>query len=168
MAEGAPAELKRECVALTAERLLEIGRRLELAELPLWDLTARSVDRLVTAHRAFPETLNYRDFHHTNLALSREPGRAIVFDYHETGLGPAWCDLRNARGGFGERARRAFLATYGPLDERVAVLDDALAPLFTLIQASRLPPGSPWRERMLAPVRNGDLERALRRAVESL
>ena len=155
---GSPSFLKRQCDALTQESIMETGRRLGMAHLPVWRVAAKHIERLKSAFRTYPETLNYNDFHWTNLALSRdEPVRAVVFDYHLLGIGPAWADVRNVCGSLGPLAREAFLAAYGRVDDSAAVLDRPLSMLYSLQVASmrsRLPE---WAGGFLSAVRKGEL-----------
>ncbi len=165
---GIPAFLTREVASLTPESVMDTGERLGLSHLPVWRSAAEHLDRLVQAFRAYPETLNYNDFHWTNLALSRgEPLRALVFDYHLLGIGPAYCDLRNVLGSLGERARAAFSETYGPVDERVAVLDAPLSLLYSLHVAAQLPQWPGWAKGCVRHVVSGEFAVRLQQAIDA-
>jgi hypothetical protein len=167
VARGAPDFLGREIDGLDAGAVLEIGRKLSLSDHPVWALAAEHIESLTRAFRCLPETLNYNDFHWSNLALSREvPLRAIVFDYHLMGLGPAYCDCRNATGSLGEEAKAAFWETYGRADEREMILDAPLSVLVSLHAAVALPRFPRWAKELLERVRTGELEGTLRRALE--
>ena len=158
--------LTREYDALDAESIGETSRRLGLEDAPVWRLAIEHVEALKHAVRAFPETLTYNDFHWTNLALSRsEPLRAVVFDYHLLGIGPAYCDIRNVLGSLGPQARDAFLRAYGPYDDAVAVVDGPLSVLYSLGVAAGLPRLPAWAEPCVTSVKNGELESSLRQAV---
>jgi hypothetical protein len=164
---GAPSWLGRESDALTPERILEMGQRLGLEALPLWGLAAEHVEALQAAARALPETLVYTDFHWTNLALSRaSPLRAVVFDYHQLGIGPRYADCRNVTWSLGPAAAGAFWDAYGPPDAREARLDDVLAPLYTLWAALKPASLPAWAEGARRSAADGSLERALRAALE--
>jgi len=103
------------------------GKRFGMEMLTVWQLAADHLEALLAAFRAFQETLNYNDFHWTNLALTHEePLRAVVFDYDLLGIGPVYCDIRNVLGSLGEPAQGAFREAYGPVDERIAVFDKPL------------------------------------------
>lgn len=163
---GAPEWLGRESDALTPERLLEMGRRLEMADLPLWRLAAEHLEALRAASRALPETLAYNDFHWTNLALGREPPlRAAVFDYHLLGVGPRYGDCRNVASSLGPAAAEAFWDAYGPPDAREVRLDEVLAPLYTLWEGLERRPFPAWAEGARRMAESGALERALRAAL---
>lgn len=164
---GVPAFLTREVDSLTPESVMGTGERLGLSHLPVWRSAADHIYRLVQAFQAYPETLNYNDFYWTNLALSRgEPLRAIVFDYHLLGIGPAYCDIRNVLGSLGERARATFSKTYGPADERVAVLDAPLSLLYSLHVAAQLPLLPGWAKGSVQRVVDGVFESQLREAID--
>ena len=156
--EGIPAFLTREVDALTPESVMVTGERLGLSHLPVWRFAVEHVERLARAFRAYPETLNYNDFHWSNLALSREkPLRAIVFDYHLLGLGPAYCDIRNVRGSLGERARAAFSEGYGAVDEQIALWEVPLSLLYSLQVAAQLPQLPGWAKECVQRVMSGEL-----------
>lgn len=164
-----PAFLTREVDALTPESVLEIGERLEMGELPVWRFAADYLQALQDAFRAFPETLNYNDFHWTNLALTREePLRAVIFDYDLLGIGPVYCDIRNVLGSLGESARSAFLEVYGPVDERITVFDEPLSVLYSLQVAVRQPSLPAWAQGCAQKARDGTLERLQREAIACL
>jgi hypothetical protein len=167
-----PTRLRREVDGLDADAVRDLGARLGLSDVPGWALAAASVEALTSALRTVPETLAYADFHWTNLALTRDPDdaarRAVVFDYHLLGVGPAESDVRNVVGSLGEAARAAFLEAYGPIDERALLLDTPLALLVALREAADRPALPGWARSLLEAVRSGELERCLRRALPVL
>ena len=169
--EERPAFLQREADALTPAVVLETGRKLGLAAGPIWRLAAASIEALGDAMRALPETLNYNDFHWSNLALSRQQGQplqAIVYDYHLLGIGPAYSDCRNVTSALSGRAATAFMEAYGPVDEQEALLDAPVSVLFALSVAVQRPQLPAWSAALLRSIENGQLERDLRRALEAL
>jgi hypothetical protein len=156
---------------LTPENILAIRRRLESSANPVWELAADNLPDLQAAVHRQPLTLNYNDFHWTNLALSRQSSRglqAVVFDYHLLGSGMRFSDLRNAGGELGEAARGAFHDHYGPADPVEAVLDAPLSLLYGLQAALERPSLPPWAEPLVAMVASGELEASLRRALALL
>jgi hypothetical protein len=165
---AAPGFLRREVDVLTVETIIETGRRLELADDPVWRLAADHIEAIKQAMRSLPETLNYNDFHWTNLALSRSeaPLRAVVFDYHLLGIGLRYSDCRNVIGSLGEWAMTAFWETYGPVDERERLLDEPASVLYALWVASRRSRFPEWAQGCLRKVRSGELEMSLRYALE--
>ncbi len=166
VSQGAPEWLRWEWEPLTADSVRRLGRELELSQNPLWEAAARHVSTLKQKARQFPLTLNYNDFHWSNLALSRQgPTRAIVFDYHLLGIGLRWSDCRNVCSGLGPAAEEAFLAAYGPIDQRERALDSALAPLAGLQAALWHSSFPPWARAILDDVESGRLQKALQRAI---
>ena len=168
---GMPDFLGREVDALDPTTVMEIGRKLGLADDPVWKLAADCIERLKQAMRSLPETLNYNDFHWTNLVLSRgqDPSvRAVVYDYHLLGIGLAYSDCRNVVGSLGEQAGSAFWAAYGPVDEREALLDAPTSVLYALSVAVRRPHFPRWADGCLRKAKSGELEKSLRRALEVL
>ena len=166
---GPPSFLKRESDALNASVVRALGKQLGLPEAPLWALAAKHIEGLKATTRSLDETLTYNDFHWTNVALSRGEEsvfRAIVFDYHLLGIGLRAGDYRNVVGSLGGPAREAFAAAYGPVDEREAILDRPLASLYGLTVALERPKWPRWADSLLDEVKNGELCRALNRALE--
>ncbi len=163
---GVPEHLQRETDTLSAEVVWWIGQRLGMEDQPVWSAAAEAVEPLKAAMRALPETLNYNDMHWTNLSLSRGAGplRAIVFDYHLLGLGPACSDIRNVCGSLQGAAREAFRAAYGPVDARAEALDAPLATLYSL-QVALLRPRLPaWAKDGVRQAADGTLLTQVRRA----
>ena len=162
-----PGFLRREADELDSNSILETGKKLGLAHNPVWKLAAGHIQALKDAMRSLPETLNYNDFHWSNLALSRaRPLRAVAYDYHLLGIGPRYSDCRNVVGSLGERAVRAFWETYGPVDEREAILDAPVSILYSLQVASGRPCFPGWARGAMQEVESGELEKSLRRALE--
>ena len=166
---GPPPFLKREVDALNPDVVREIAVKLGLAHDPVWALAEDQIEAVKEAMQSLPETLNYNDFHWTNLALSRyivPRLDAIVFDYHLLGIGLRYSDCSNVVGSLGERAAAAFWETYGPVDERERMLNEPTAALYGLLVAVRRPRFPSWARGCLRMVKNGDLEKSLRRALE--
>jgi hypothetical protein len=169
--KSVPAYLHRETDALDATTILRIGKWLDLAGKPVWALAANHIDALKSAIEASPTTLTYNDFHWTNLALSREEWpalRAIIFDYHLIGIGPAYSDYRNVLSVLHGPAAPAFKEEFGPVDERDAILDAPTAVLYSLYEASRLPRLPGWAGGLVQEAESGDLEAKLRAAIAVL
>lgn len=121
-----PDWLRGETEDVTPESILQTAGLLELESEPVWTAAAECVELLKAAAAHLSKTLNYNDFHWTNLAVSREakPGlRAVVFDYDLLGTGMRYSDYRNVTGSLSGAAVAAFAATYGEVDPREQVLD---------------------------------------------
>jgi len=169
-----PSFLQREADQLDGQSITATGKKLGLGQNLAWKLAAVHIQALKEAMRSLPETLNYNDFHWSNLALQRCGAaalrrgelRAVVFDYHLLGIGPRYSDCRNVVGSLGKRAARAFWEAYGPVDEREAILDEPISILYGLQVASRRPRLPEWARAGMQKVESGELERSLRRALE--
>lgn len=165
---GVPDWLRWEWGALTPEGVLQVGQALGMEENPVWQVAADHLDALCSLAQRLPATLNYNDFHWTNLALSRRPPvRAVVFDYHLLGIGLAWSDCRNVLSSLGPAAREAFLDAYGPTDPRERVLDEPLSVLHSLQVAAARPTFPRWAAPCRDEARSGRLLVALERAMGS-
>jgi hypothetical protein len=117
--------------------------------------------------RNLPQTLNYNDFHWSNLAVNRTArSSVIVFDYHLLGQGIAYSDCRNVMGCLQGNGRQAFIEAYGPVSPYEPVLDAPIATLHALIQASECPKLPSWAHPLIEAVRNGTFEREFRAAIE--
>ncbi|MBC7170525.1 aminoglycoside phosphotransferase family protein [Candidatus Bipolaricaulota bacterium] len=166
---GPPDWLRWEWDDLTPEGILRAGKVLAMEENPVWEYAARHVEALRARARELPTTLNYNDFHWTNLALSRQPPlRAIVFDYHLLGIGLAWSDVRNVTHSLGPAAREAFLDAYGPTRPEERILDEPLSVLHALQVATARPTIPRWAVESVNRARSGALLAALERAVALL
>jgi hypothetical protein len=167
-----PGFLARESDALTPASIRTTAQTLNLAHLPVWDLAVDHVAQLKAAVETLGVTLNYNDFHWTNLALSRETDgptgkrHAIVFDYHLLGIGMRASDCRNAAGGLAGEAVSAFWSVYGEVDSREEVLDRPLATLYGLHAAARLPHFPRWAASSRDRAVDGGLARDLHTAVD--
>ncbi len=165
-----PSFLGRETDSLTPHTVLEIADSIGRSSDKIWRLAAESIDAVKRGMQSLRETLNYNDFHWTNLALSRQqpPLRAVVYDYHLLGIGLAYSDCRNVASCLGEKARAAFCEAYGAIDDREAALDAPVSVLVVLREALRLPRFPAWADESLRVARSGEFERSLRWALEVL
>jgi hypothetical protein len=164
-----PSFLRRETDELEPDNILAAGRALGLANYHVWDLACKHIELLKAAVEKLSITLNYNDFHWTNLALSRREGdqlEAITFDYHLLGVGMRYSDCRNVVGSLSGDAVNAFWDTYGYVDLREAELDRPLADLYTFYVASRMSKFPKWAQDSRERVINGDLEKDLISAIE--
>lgn len=160
--------LTRETDELNPDVILQTGQVLGLPDFPVWDLAADHIELLKAAVGRLSGTLNYNDFHWTNLALSRrKPGEpsAVVFDYHLLGIGMRYSDFRNVIGSLCGDASKAFRDAYGPTDPREETLDRPLATLHGLVVGARMPTFPRWAEDCRDRVISGDLKRDLAEAI---
>ena len=154
---------------INAASLSTAGAILGVRDEPAWTLAIEHAERLKSAFRDLPQTFNYNDFAVENMALSRAvqvPLRAIVFDYDQFGLGPAYSDWRNVVSVLRGASRSAFEEAYGVVDLRERILDEPLSILYGLVSASRRSQLPRWAVPLFEAVRTGELEGAIRRALE--
>lgn len=156
------AELYDENRALTPEALERVKERTGTAALPVWRLIGENWDRIRVAVDGARRTLTYNDFYYTNLAVARDGGSALMYDYGLLGAGYAYADLRNVCSSLSGAAQEAFLGEYGPFDEREAEIDAVVTVLNGLISAygrERLPA---WSAGLIEELRGGLYERVER------
>lgn len=170
------ARLPREIDLLTPDSLRETARLLGLERYGVWALAARSIDRIRERVAALPQTLVYNDFSIEHLALmdteamfdEDTPFPAVLFDFGPMGVGPVYADVRNACYNLGEEARTAFLDEYAPaVDPLEKILDRAVAPLVALHVAARMDRLPEWAGQSVGMVLDGELEKALGRALDA-
>ncbi|MCC7409903.1 MAG: GNAT family N-acetyltransferase, partial [Phycisphaeraceae bacterium] len=162
------AGLTWEFAQLSAEAVESIGRTLGLSRHRGWELAERQVDELVARARQRSMTLNYNDFHWSNLALAQSPATTvpgIVFDYHLAGIGLAYSDWRNVLSCLKAEAAEAFKETYGPVDPSEELLDRPLALIHALQMAAESPVRPTWAQSVIDQVHDGRLERFVQEAM---
>ncbi len=166
---GLPPFLKREEDLLDRAGIESAGRALGLSRMDSWRLAADHIELLKLALSDFGTTLNYNDFHWTNLALSRKSGpgmEAIVFDYDLLGIGTRYSDVRNAVGSLSGEAIAGFQEVYGSVDPGEKTLDRPLATLYALVSAARMVMFPKWAEESRQTVLNGTFKTDLLQAVD--
>ena len=166
---GLPPFLKREEDLLDRAGIESAGRALGLSRMDSWRLAADHIDLLKRSLSDFGTTLNYNDFHWTNLALSRKSGpgmEAIVFDYDLLGIGTRYSDVRNAVGSLSGEAIAGFQEVYGSVDPGEKTLDRPLATLYALVSAARMVMFPKWAEESRQTVLNGTFKTDLLQAVD--
>ena len=162
--------LRREIEELTPASILDVATKVGGSYQSKWIALADNIDRIKNAAMASAETLTYNDFHWTNLALSRDekPMRAVVFDYHLLGMGLRYSDYRNVIGSLGPNAAVAFRSEFGETDPREKILDDLIAPLYTLIIAFQRSKFPSWAEPHLKLAKTGIIHNRFRQAMDIL
>ncbi|MFA6134087.1 MAG: hypothetical protein WC869_08745 [Phycisphaerae bacterium] len=159
--------LQREADRVTPESIHTLQIRLGLEDARVLDWAAGQVDPVVRAIRRLPQTLNYNDFHWSNLAVNRtDCASIIVFDYHLLGQGLPHSDCRNVMGCLQGNARQAFAEAYGPVGPYEPVLDAPIATLHALLMASECPKLPRWAHPLVEAVRDGTFERELHAAID--
>lgn len=166
---GLPPFLRREEDLLSRASIESAGRALGLSGLDSWRLAAECIDLLKLALSDFRTTLNYNDFHWTNLALSRKAGpgmEAVVFDYDLLGIGTRYGDYRNVVGSLSGEAVTGFREVYGSVDPGEQTLDRPLATLYALVSAARMATFPRWAEESRQAVLDGTFKTDLLQAVD--
>lgn len=166
---GLPPFLKREEDLLNPATIVSAGRDLGLLRIDSWRLAADHIELLKLGLASFGTTLNYNDFHWTNLALSRKSGpgmEAIVFDYDLLGIGTRYSDFRNVVGSLSGEAVTGFREVYGSVDPGEQTLDRPLATLYALVSAARMAAFPKWAEECRQNVLNGNFRTDLLQAVD--
>ncbi len=166
---GLPPFLKREEDLLDRASIEAAGRALGLYGLDSWRLAADHIDLLKLGLSGFGTTLNYNDFHWTNLVLSRKSGpgmEAIVFDYDLLGLGTRYSDYRNVVGSLSGEGVTGFREVYGSIDPGEQTLDRPLATLYALVSAARMAGFPKWAEESRQTVLNGNFKTDLIQAID--
>lgn len=167
VAADPPDFLARDVDVLSSDGINELARALQFVDRPAMKRASESIEALKKGLQSLPQTLNHNDFYWTNLALSRgdAPRRAVVYDYHLMGVGPACCDYRNVLSVLEGDAAAAFRVTYGSLPEEHFILDRPVATLYALHEATRQPAFPRWAEALVDQVRSGEFEENLRAAL---
>ena len=164
-----PPFLEREEDLLDGGSIESTGRKLGLSGLDSWRLAAERIDLLKSGLSCFETTLNYNDFHWTNLAVSRNSGpgmEAVVFDYDLLGIGTRYSDYRNVVGSLSGEAISGFRDVYGSIDPGEETLDRPLATLYALVSAAQMDAYPRWAEVSRQSVLNGDFETDLHQALD--
>lgn len=156
------AELYDENSALTPEALERVKERSGTAGLPVWRLIGENWDKIKSAVDGARRTLTYNDFYYTNLAVARDGGSALMYDYGLLGAGYACADVSNVCSALCGGAREAFLEEYGPVDGDEARLDAVVSVLNGLCSAYSRERAPAWAAGLLAELRGGLYERVER------
>lgn len=152
-----PGPWYAETDVITAPNLDLVAQRTGTAGADVWQLLMSRLDQLQELLRQLSNTVTYNDFYYTNLAVSRDGTTAIMFDYNRMGRGFAASDLRNVTASLGPEAGKAFLESYGPLDNTEQQADSVASVLVTLIFASHYETPPNWARDSLQKLYDGTL-----------
>lgn len=115
----------------TPENIAAVKER--TGALPVWRLLEENYETIAAHIAAAPMTITYNDFYYTNMAVARDGGAAIMFDYNLLGKGHAYSDMRNVEYSLAANAAAAFRESYGDYDfSREAAIDAVISPIVTL------------------------------------
>ena len=156
---GGGMYMESDCI--TGANLEFIKQKTNTADNPVWSALDGSLPRLRELIGAMDKTLVYNDFYYTNMAVSRDGTRALMFDYNLLGKGPAAGDIRNVTYSLSTAAREAFLNSYGEYDEGNAALNSILEHLVTLYSACVREVFPQWGAEALDYLKNGELLKRL-------
>jgi len=145
-------DLYDECDDITPESLAVIGEKTGAKAFPIWLALMERLPQIKAAATALPRTLTYNDFYYTNFAVARNHSHVLVFDYDLLGKGYVYADIRNVCYSLGEKAKKAFLAAYGPFDESEAAVDKIMSELVSLTAACRKEKFPRWAEGALQKI----------------
>ena len=108
---------------------------------------------------AAPKTLCYNDFYYTNMAVSRDLSRAVMFDYNLLGKGCCINDIENVAYWFMPEERELFIKEYGGIDAELLSLQREISPVITLISAFRRGIFPDWAEEAASELKSVFAER---------
>lgn len=157
----------REIDVITKENISLIRNCSNTIDNPVWNLIFHNFDLISNKIRSLEETLTYNDFYWTNLAVSKDKEEAIMFDYNLLGIGYKYSDIRNVCSSLSKEAGKVFIKEYGEIDETEKIIDDGLSILVNLIFAYKRSKFPKWAQKSLNAVYNGELEKALRKILDS-
>jgi len=122
-----------EAALFTRENIENIRMKSGLRDLAVWRLLDEGFDIIARIVADTPMTLTYNDFYYTNMAVARDGGAAIMFDYNMLGKGHVYSDIRNVEYSLSPEAAAAFREAYGECDfSREAAIDAVVSPIVTL------------------------------------
>ena len=125
--------------------------------LDFWNVWQEKGAQFQSVLAELPRTLTYNDFFWTNLVVSHDSQRAMMFDYNLLGKGFVYSDLSNVLSSLSEEAGKVFLNAYGPFDPREEVLNRITSPLVGLILAYHREKFPSWGNEPLEQLKSGEL-----------
>lgn len=138
----------------TAENIARVRRLSDTGGLNVWRALEAHTGAIAAFMRSLPVTLSYNDFYYTNMAVARDGGSAMMFDYNLLGRGYVYSDLRNVTYSLSPEAGEAFMEAYGGFDPREALLDDVVSPIVTLHMAFQREVFPEWGRQALDEFKN--------------
>jgi hypothetical protein len=148
---------------ITPENMDAVSVKTNTAGYPAWELLRGNFGAVSQKIASVGRTLTYNDFYYTNMVVAKDLSAAFMFDYNLLGKGYVYADLRNVAYSLGGAAKAAFLGEYGGFDPAEKPVDDVASALTTLHFACQRKTFPGWAADELERVKDGTLERALRR-----
>ncbi len=158
--------LYREIDIITKENVEFLKHSSNTRDYKVWNIILDNYDMIFNKVEELEKTLTYNDFYWTNLAVSKDTKKAMMFDYNLLGIGFRYSDIRNVCSSLSEEAGRVFIEEYGEINETEKVIDDALSILITLIFAYKRPKFPGWAQESLNAVFRGELEKAFKKILD--
>jgi len=153
----------REIDIITKENIELIKYRSNTRGYKVWSIILDNYDLIFNKIEDLEKTLTYNDFYWTNLAVSNDRKKAIMFDYNLLGIGYRYSDIRNVCSSLSDEAGKVFIKEYGNINEIEKIMDEGLSILITLIFAYKRSKFPEWAKESLNAVFNGKLERAFKK-----
>lgn len=142
---------------LTPENLQLAADKTGTTAMGFWTYLDEHLPELFRIIENLEPVINYNDFYYTNLAVSRNGQKALMFDYNCMGKGYRAADLRNVSYSLGKNAAQVFLEHYGSIPEEEYQADDVISALTTLIMASKRPEMPSWSTEAVQTLKSGKL-----------
>ena len=151
---------------LTVENLHFIMEKSNTGNLEFWEYLFKNLSELGTAISNLEYTFTYNDFFWTNMAVSYDYSKVIMFDYNLLGRGYRYADIRNVCSILSREATAVYLEEYGSISTREMVIDEAVSDLHTLIEAYSRDEFPAWAESSLNKLLSGKSHNKLEAALE--
>ncbi|MBN1778039.1 MAG: phosphotransferase [Clostridiales bacterium] len=151
---------------ITLDNMESAAEKTGTADHPVWVLLRENFGVVKAKIASFERTLTYNDFYYTNMIVAKDGSATFMFDYNLLGKGYAYADIRNVTYPLGDAAKEAFLKAYGGFDPEEKLIDEVASPLTTLHSACQRKTFPDWAQEELKHIRDGTLERAIRRLLK--
>lgn len=150
-------EMYEETSLINHENMIWLREVSHTQSLDFWNVWQEKGAQFQSVLAELPRTLTYNDFFWTNLVVSHDSQRAMMFDYNLLGKGFVYSDLSNVLSSLSEEAGKVFLNAYGPFDPREEVLNRITSPLVGLILAYHREKFPSWGNEPLEQLKSGEL-----------
>ncbi|PHS33901.1 MAG: hypothetical protein COA82_07885 [Alkaliphilus sp.] len=159
------SNLYNETDIIQKDRILKIKEKSNTQNNQVWDLILDNFNLIKNTISQCRQTLTYNDFYWTNLIVSKNITKAMMFDYNLLGRGYRYSDIRNVCSSLSTTAQRVFLDEYGSFDETEKIIDDGISILVTLIFAFQKEKFPEWGKSSLEITKNGELFNRINRII---
>ena len=153
--------LYNEIDVVNAKNIEMIKTKSGTADLEVWDLLLTHLPQIFSKINALGQTITYNDFYWTNLAVSENKETAAMFDYNLLGKGFKYNDVRNVCSSLSEEAAKAFLESYGEINQSEKIIDECMAILVDLIFAYQRDEFPHWAQDSFDAIHDGRLKSAI-------